>query len=93
MLSDQIMTPSLRRKWSSLRDDAKAALETAFRDGIRNPVIVPNHYCYLRRCRALTIEFHHFRIGYAHFVIALIENFPPILWDADLADGLPLYPP
>jgi hypothetical protein len=92
MLSDQIMMPSLKKRWQVMRDDAKATLETAFRDGITFPCIVPVHFCYTRVFLNLVIEFHHFRVGYATFMIALIDGYSAILYDLWLDDGLPLYP-
>jgi hypothetical protein len=72
MLSDQIMVPSLKKRWQLMRDDAKETLEVAFRNGITSPCIVPVHFCYTKIFLSLVIEFHHFRVGYATFVIALV---------------------
>jgi hypothetical protein len=91
MLADQLMMPMARNKWLSMRDDARKTLERAFIDGICHPTIVPWHFCYTKRFFGHTIEFHHFRVGYAKFTIALIDNFPEILWDMDLEDGFPVY--
>jgi len=92
MLAEQVMVPSLRRKWHAMREDAKETLEVAFRDGVTNPILVPSHFFYIRRVLGYTIEFHHFRVGYATFVVALIGDYPEILLDIRLEDGLPLYP-
>jgi len=86
------MVPSLKKKWHSMCEDARVTLEVAFRDGITRPIIVPMHFSYTRNVLGYDVEFHHFRVGYAVFVVALIENFPPILWDVDLVDGFPIYP-
>jgi hypothetical protein len=92
MLSDQVMMPSLKKKWGSLSEDARVTLEVSFINGILRPVMVPEHFCYTKILRDIIVEFHHFRIGYATFIIALIDGFPPILYDMVLEDGLPLYP-
>ena len=84
MLSEQLMMPSLRL----MREDARATLEVAFHDGIAKPVLVPEYFSYRRRILGgREIEFHHFRVVYARFVIATIEGRRPIIWDIRLADG------
>jgi hypothetical protein len=92
MLSDQIMTPSLKKKWRSMCEDARATLEVAFDHGVLKPIWVAEHFCYTRIIPPYEVEFHHFRVGYATFIIALIAGLPPIIWDLFLEDGFPLYP-
>jgi len=86
------MMPSLRQRWRAMREDARKTIEIAFHDGIVMPTRVPEYRVYTKRVGKYEVEFHHFRVGYVKFVIVLIGSFPPILWDLNLEDGLPIYP-
>ena len=86
------MRPSVRESWNSMEPDAQATLEYAFVNGILRPMETSHHYSYTRRWFGFVIEFHHFRIGFAYFVIVLVPGFPEIVWDMALQDGMPVYP-
>ena len=92
MLSGQCMMPSLKKKWLAMSEDTRMTLEFAFRDGIEYPKTVPFHFCYKKFVLEHTVEFHHFRIGYATFIVAVTDNVPPVIWDVELDDGLPIHP-
>jgi len=92
MLSDEPMMPPLKAKWRAFAPSARATLEAAFKNSMDNPYLISRYDCYIRKLKkGGEIEFHHFNIGYATFVVAIIDNQPAIIWDAYLNDGLPLY--
>jgi hypothetical protein len=75
-----------------MSEDARVTLDVAFQTGIAPPTRVLDHYFYIKCVCGFHVEFHHFRVGYATFVVSLIEPFPAIVWDFELEDGLPIYP-
>jgi len=93
MLSEQvIMIPSIKNRWRAMREDARETLESAFISAITNPRLVSRYFCHTKHISGYIVEFHYFRVGYAGFIIAIVDDFPAILLDVELEDGLPLYP-
>jgi len=81
------MCQSVAKKWDQLPFDVRLALNFAFDDAIRHPTRVSSYHS--RQClvAGFTTEIHRFRIGYATFEIAIIEELPPIITDIGYADG------
>src|SRR5262245_53594604 len=81
MLAGQVMIPSLRKRWENMCDESRAVLEFAFTDCIKNPILVAQFDSWIIYVQHWEIEIIRWTIGYATFMIALVEGCPAILCD------------
>jgi hypothetical protein len=86
VLNEQLIMPSLKKRLINMAEDERETLKAAFALAITSPEYVAAHNCYAMDLCDVFIEFHHFRIGYATFIIAVIDGCPAILWDFFLMD-------
>lgn len=93
MLADQPMRHSVRLRWNRLPVDVQSALDCAFTTAIQTPQYVGHHFTHDKRMSGRVGEFHHFRIGYADFVVLLIPGYRAIIWDMMFDDADAPEPP
>jgi hypothetical protein len=77
----EMMEPA-RRRWRGLSIDDRVVLAFAFRDAIKNPLRVGDYklQLYRRNSTGEFIQIHHFRFGFANFILV---DIPPKLFIYD----------
>jgi hypothetical protein len=75
------MIISAKKKWESIEDDERTALNYAFTDAICHFERIAEYRHYSLRLRRGIVHMHWFRIGHAIFEIAVFRNYCPIIID------------
>jgi len=92
VLCDELMVASVKERWNSMTDDARAMFEYAFRDGIERLYLVSNYRYHKRTLCGVTVEIHRFCIGFVCFDVATTPCGRSIVFGMTQRDGFPLYP-
>lgn len=89
---DLIMTNQAAQKWAASAKDAKIVLRIAFVQAMLRPEITADYAEYTLKTKELTVEFFSFRIGYATFLLMIMDDMDDfVVLDFDLQDGEATY--
>ena len=82
-----MMTTRAAQKWATSAKDAKVVLRIAFVQAILRPELTADYAEYTLKAKDFTVQFFKFRIGYATFLLMLMDDLDEyIVLDFDLQD-------
>ncbi len=91
LIDDCVKIARMDTKWRSFRGDTREVLAIAFEDIIERPQCIGSYSNRMLRTTRCVFCLHYIRTGFCAFVLADTPNFPIILVDAELNDGMPVY--
>jgi hypothetical protein len=81
------MTNQASQKWAVSAKDAKIVLRIAFAQAMLRPELTTDYAEYTLKTKGFTVEFFSFRIGYATFLLMIMDNMDDfVVLDFDLQD-------
>ena len=69
-----MMTNQAAQKWAASAKDAKIVLRIAFVQAILRPELTTDYAEYKLKTKEFTVEFFSFRIGYATFLLMIMDS-------------------